>query len=124
MPLLSKEQLQDKTRYKFKAQEVDIPELGGAVKIRTLSVRERNELPELIEIDDQGRVKSIATVEDLAKTFATLVSEPKLSVEEAKEVVGDLPAPAYDRVQQKFAELLGTEDDKKSGDSGVSTPKD
>lgn len=124
MTLLSKEQLKDKTRYQFKAKEVDIPELGGSVKIKTLSVRERNELPELVEIDSEGRVKSIATVEDLAKTFATLVSEPKLTVDEAKEVVGDLPAPAYDRVQQKFAELLGTEDDKKSGDSGVSSSGD
>ena len=116
MALLSKEQLKDKARYQFKSTEVDLPELGGSVKVRTLSVKERNALPELVEIDDQGRVKSIASVDDLAETFATLVSEPKLTVEEAKSFLGDLPATAYDRVQTEFAKLLGTEDDRKSGD--------
>lgn len=111
MARLSKEQLRDKGRYQFRTGEVELPELGGSVEVRTLSVKERDALPDMT--DENG--KPNASVGDLATVFATVVSDPKLTPDEAKQFLGDLPATALDKVNIRFAELLGTEEDKKSG---------
>lgn len=107
MPRLTKEQLADRGRYQFKDKEVEIPELGGSVQVRTLSVADRNDLPELTDKDGN----SIATVEKLAQLFVAVVTDPKLSVEEATAFLGELPSTAFDRVVEAFGELTGTKED-------------
>jgi hypothetical protein len=107
MPRLTKEQLADKSRYQFKDQEVDIPELGGSVLVKTLSVAERDALPDLTDKDG----KPNATVGKLAQLFVGVVCDPKLSLDEAKAFLGDLPATALDRVVEAFGELVGTKED-------------
>lgn len=106
MARLTLDQLRDKSRYEFKTEDVDLPELGGSVAVKTLSVAERDKLPDMT--DENG--KPNASVADLAKTFATIVSEPKLTSEEAEAILGDLPATALDKVIEKFSELLGTKE--------------
>lgn len=107
MPRLTKDQLADRSRYQFRDKEVDIPELGGSVLVKTLSVAERDKLPDLT--DENG--KSIATVEKLAELFVAVVNDPELTLDEAKAFLGDLPATAFDRVVEAFGELVGTKED-------------
>lgn len=106
MPRLSKDQLADRSRYQFRDKEVEIPELGGSVLVKTLSVAERDALPDLS--DAEGN--SIATVEKLAELFVAVVNDPKLALDEAKAFLGDLPATAFDRVVEAFGELVGTKE--------------
>lgn len=108
MPRLTKAQIKDRSRYQFKAEEVEIPELDGSVEVKTLSVKERDELPDLI--DEDG--KASAGLKELAGVFAAVVSDPKVSAKEAEGFLGDLPAPALDRVIEKFGELLSDKDDQ------------
>ena len=117
MARLSKQQLADTSRYQFNSEEVEIPELDGSVLVKTLSVKERNDLPDLV--DEDGKPK--AGVDELAGVFAAVVSEPKVTVKEAKGFLGDLPAPALDRVIETFGELLeGKEDEGKESDASSS----
>lgn len=107
MPRLTKEQLADKGRYQFKDTEVDIPELGGSVLVKTLTVAERNELPDLT--DENGKPDS--SVEKLAQLFAAVVNDPPVSKEEAEGFLGSLPSSAFDRVVEEFSKLTGTKED-------------
>ncbi len=107
MARLSKDDLNDRSRYKFERREVDIPELGGSVEVKTLSVAERDALPDLVDEDGQAN----ASVDNLAEVFATVVSDPDLSADEAKGFLGDLPATALDRVIEQFGELLSIKEE-------------
>lgn len=112
MPRLTKEQLKDRSRYQFKTEDVPLPELGEedgepfTVAVKTLSVAERDALPDLT--DDEGEPDS--SVPKLARLFAAVVSEPKLSVSEAEEFLGELPSTAFDRIVEAFSELVGSKD--------------
>jgi hypothetical protein len=108
MARLNKEQLADRSRYQFKTEEVEIPELGGSVEVKTLSVKERDSLPDLV--DEDGKPQ--ASVENLAKVFSAVVSDPEVTEQEAQGFLGDLPATALDRVIEKFGELLGTSEEE------------
>lgn len=104
MARLTKEQLADKTRYRFRKQEVDLPELDGSVQVKTLSVGEREDLPDLVDADG----KSIAGIGELARVCAAVVVDPRLTSGEWEEFLADLPATVLDRVIEAFGELLGT----------------
>jgi hypothetical protein len=106
MPRLTKDQLADRSRYKFKDEEVDIPELGGSVLVKTLSVAERDALPDLIDADG----KPDSSVSKLAQLFCAVVCDPKLTQDEAEAFLGELPATALDRVVEAFGELVGTKE--------------
>lgn len=107
MGRLNKEQLKDRTRYQFRSEVVEIPELDGDVEVKTLSVKERDALPDLVDADG----KPIATLSSLAGVFAQVVSDPKITRQEAEEFLGDLPSTALDRVIEKFGELLSTKEE-------------
>lgn len=107
MARLSKDELLDTSRYKFSTEEVDLPELGGSVQLKQLSVEERDKLPSLI--DEDGRPN--ASVEGLAEVWAVVVADPKLTVEEAKAFLGKLPGTALDRVIEKFGEMMETSEE-------------
>lgn len=128
MARLTKEQLADRSRYKFNSEEVEIPELGGSVEIKTLTVKERDALPELVRVVEDGEGnKSIvadASLADTAKAFATVVSDPKLTQEEAEAFLGDLPASALDRVIEKFGELLSVKEEDSAATRREFRPQD
>jgi hypothetical protein len=139
---LTKNQLTDKSRYQFRTVEVELPELGGTeddpatVAVKTLTIAARNALPRMSEplLDKNGKVVlndlgnpvmvPNPDVDDLAQTWVSVVSDPQLSLEEAKAFLGDLPATAFDSVMAKFEELLGSKDNPKSdpGTSGAGVP--
>jgi len=110
MAVLTKEQLADPSRYNFAEAEVDLHEIGGSIKLKALSLEERLALPSML--DGDGEYKP--TLAKLAASFAAMVSQPKLTVKEAEGFLGKLPTTAYDRIQAKFAEMLGTEEERRA----------
>jgi hypothetical protein len=104
---LTKEQLADTSRYKLREEELELPEIGGSVLVKSLSVGARRALPPLRDEDGNP------TKEGQAASFATLVVDPEFTPEEAAEFIDALPASAYDKVQIKLAELLGTEEERR-----------
>lgn len=109
MARLSKENLGDRGRFRFKQEEVELPELDGSVVVRSPSVSQRDELSK--ETPDDPKEW---TIKDTAKLFAMIVVEPDVSEDEAAEFLGDWPGPALDRVVEKFAEMTGTKEEKRT----------
>lgn len=108
MARLTKEQLADKTRYKFRKREVDLPELGGSVEVKTLSVGEREDLPDLVDADG----KPNAGLSEFAQVCTAVVADPALTAEEWSGFLAELPATALDRVIEAFGKLLGTNEEE------------
>lgn len=115
MARLTKAELSDRSRYQFRTEEVEIPELGGSVEVKTLSVQERDHFGELIKKGEKAKAgrESIAVA---AKVFALAVSDPALTEEEAEEFLGDLPGTALDRVMEQFGDLLGDSDEEEAAE--------
>jgi len=106
---LSAEELADRTRFKFREEELEIPEIGGSIVLKTLSVREREQLPDpvdLTEVDDLGE-RTRKAIRSAAETFAVIVVEPNVTVEQAEKFLGDWPAEAFDRISEAYAKLVG-----------------
>lgn len=106
MTRLSKENLADRGRFKFNQEELDLPELGGSVVVRSPSVGQRDELARSTP-DDPGDW----TLEHTAKLFCVMVVEPAITEEEAVKFLGDWPATALDAISRKFRDLVGTKED-------------
>lgn len=102
---LTKEALADRSRFQFKHEELELPEIGGYIVLKTLSVAERDSLPDLVDKDGEPDVST----PKLAAIFAAAVAEPKLTAAEAEEFLGAWPAAALDKVIEKFGELAGGE---------------
>jgi hypothetical protein len=103
---LTKEELADTSRYRLYEEELELPELDGTVLVRTLSVGKRRELKPIF-------VDGKPTKEGMAAQLAALVVDPVLTQEEAEAIIDRFPTTAYDKVQNKFAELLGTEEERR-----------
>jgi hypothetical protein len=109
MARLSKEQLGDRGRFRFNQEEVELPELQGkdddvpTVLVRTPSVGQRDALAkQLPDNEDEW------TVEHTALLFATIVVDPDVSEEEAKEFIADWPGTALDKITAKWTEMIGS----------------
>ncbi|RPH37044.1 MAG: hypothetical protein EHM90_00405 [Chloroflexi bacterium] len=105
---LSASQLADRSRFKFRTKVVDLPEIGGKIEIRSLTIAEREQLPTLADmkdIDDKGE-RTEHAVASAAETFSVIVSNPEVSAAQAKEFLGSWPAEAFDRVVEEFGELV------------------
>jgi hypothetical protein len=105
---LTKEALADRSRFQFRSEELELPELDGFVVLKALSVEERDNLPDLT--DDAGNPD--VSIGKLAAIFAAAVDQPKLTAEEAEEFLGSWPASALDRVIEKFGEIAGNETER------------
>jgi len=113
---LTKADLADRTRFRFREQELEIPELDGTITLKSLSVREREMLPDpgvLKEIDDEGQ-RTERALQNAATVFSCIVADPDLSAEEAAEFLGDWPSEAFDRVTAAYSELIGGEEEQKA----------
>jgi hypothetical protein len=111
---LSADDLADRTRYRFREEVLEVPELGGSIVIRSLTVRQREALPsplELMEIDDEGK-RTEAAMDAAGTTFAQIIAEPKLTEEQARSFIGDWPAEAYDRVTEAYRKLVGDDEEE------------
>lgn len=112
MARLSKEDLGARGRYKFKQDEVPLPELSedeedpDTVLVRVPSLKQRDELSSKLP-DDESKWG----VKDAALLASTMVVEPNLTQAEWAAFIGDWPGTAFDRIIQKFSELVGGEED-------------
>lgn len=111
--VLSAEDLANKTRFKFREEELELPQIGGKIVLKSLSVREREELPDpvdLSEVDDRGE-RSQRAINSAAQVFAVIVSEPKVTVEQAEQFLGDWPADAFDAVTEAYGRMVGNKEE-------------
>lgn len=112
---LSKEALADASRFQFVTDKVDLPEIGGFLVLKTLSVKERDGLPDLVDKDGNPDV----SIPKLAAIFATAVSDPDVTQEEAEAFLPGWPATALDKVIEKFGELVGVGEDEAAKAAGA-----
>src|SRR4051794_4712751 len=94
VPVATAEQLAERTRFKFREETLEIPEIGLSVILKSLSVRERESLPDpsdLSEVDDKGE-RTQRAIQSSAEVFAVIVAQPKVPVEQAVEFLPDWPA--------------------------------
>lgn len=105
---LTKEALADRSRFQFRKEELELPELDGFVVLKALSVEERDELPDLTDKDGNPDV----SIPKLAAIFAAAVAEPDVTAKEAEVWLGGWPASALDRVIEKFGEIAGNEEER------------
>jgi len=113
---LTVEDLANRTRFRFREEELEVPEIGGTLVLKSLSVREREMLPdaeELQETDDAGQ-RTQQAIRNAAQVFAVIVAQPKVSPEEAEQFLGDWPAEAFDRVTAAYGELVGNREEEKA----------
>ena len=111
--ILSVDDLADRTRFRFREEVLEVPEIGGKLVLKSLSVREREMLPnpeDLEEKDDKGE-RTKQALHNAAEVFAVIVAEPKVTVEQAEAFLGDWPAEAFDRVTGAYGKLVGTEEE-------------
>jgi hypothetical protein len=100
---LTKEQLQDRTRFNFKESTLRIPELGGKVKIRALSVGQRYSLANRLPNEDNGEKW---TLKHTAMGLELYVSDPTMSLDDWTETIKRWPASALDRLQAEIRSLV------------------
>ena len=74
----------------YREADVDVPEWGGAVKCRTLSMAARYEISERSVIDKGGK-PTVDNVKFAAGTLAHGVVDPKMSFDEAMKVIAEHP---------------------------------
>lgn len=108
--ILTEEEIADTSRYQFAEEELYLPELGGSIVVRPMTVEQRQELPSMR--DEDGNFKP--TLKSMAAGFASIVVNPKLTPEKAEKFVGKLPTTAYDAVQLKLAELIGSTEEARA----------
>lgn len=106
MARLSKAKLADHSKFHFAEEEVDLPEIGGSVLVRSPSVQQREELAKHAP-DSEGDW----SISDTARLFSIVVVDPQVTAEEAEAFLGEWPGAALDRVLAKFAELIGGKED-------------
>lgn len=114
--VLSAEELADKTRFKFREETLDLPGIQGKIVLKSLSVREREELPDpvdLTEVTDRGE-RTKQAIESAAKVFAVIVAEPRVTAEQAAKFLGDWPAEAFDAVTEAYGDMVGNKEEAKA----------
>lgn len=118
MTLLSKEQILGAARKDFK--DVDVPELGGTVRVRGLSAAEFIEYEQAIRDEDfanlRARLVANAAVDENGKPLFTAADVRAL---------GEKPAKPIDRLFRAIITLTGFTDDaveeaEKNSESGQS----
>lgn len=121
MARLSKAQIGDRGRFQFKQEEVPLPELSSGKSLEELESNEEDadtvlvRVPSLKQRDEMSREldddPTKWNVDDAALLASVMVVDPKLSRTEWAEFIGDWPGPAFDRILDKFTELIGTQED-------------
>lgn len=111
--VLSAEQLADRSRFKFRDTTLEIPEIGGSIVIKSLTVRERESLPDISDVmdtDDRGK-RTRKAIKNSAIAFSIIVKEPDVTAEQAEEFLGDWPAEALDRLTVAYRDLVGNKEE-------------
>lgn len=118
---LSKEALTSGTRFKREEQIVDVPELGGKLKLRGVSLKEARQIRAQLP-DDFRSFK----IEHTAFSLSKYVVSPKLTTDEWTEVLSreDFPDKANTRIQQKIGEMMAITDEEETAVADEFRPTD
>jgi hypothetical protein len=102
---LTKEQLADKARFKPEEEPVEIPELGGKVLVRGISIGERTHIRKQLPatLDKWG-------LQHTALMLAGYVAKPELTESEWKEILAPIPATAVDRINRTISKVADITD--------------
>jgi hypothetical protein len=98
---LTKEQLQDRARFTFEERPLEIPELGGKVLLRALSVAERNRLSNQLPDDAKNW-----QLKHTALSLSTYVKSVEMSLDDWTETIKPWPAQALDRINQEITKII------------------
>jgi hypothetical protein len=103
MGRLSKDQVKGAS-FSFIEEEVEVPQLGGSVLLRELSVGKRSALLDGL-VSDDGKV--LKTMELQARTFAAACADPVFTPKEVADFLPEWPATVLDKVFSVINEKLG-----------------
>ncbi len=92
----------------FAEQDVDLPELGGTVRVRALSVGRRARLRKGL-IDGAGNITDLGEFE--IRMFVAGMCEPKVTREQALIWKEQWPGGMWDRVIRGITEVGGADPD-------------
>lgn len=109
---LTKEALQDRARFSFEERTLDLPEFGGKVGLRGLSVGDRESLSKRMP-DSPKAWKRMHT----AMSLAEYVIAPEMTTDEWTETIAPWPASALDRINREISEIINvtTEEENAAG---------
>lgn len=116
MARLSKSALKNSQNFTFKEEEVEVPGVPddngepGTVLVRTPDVGTRDRLAKERPEDPKDW-----ELEDTARLFAAIVVDPKVTQEEAVEILRPWPGEALDAILEKFNELTGSDGKERDG---------
>lgn len=109
LPIATAEDLRNTAKFRFKTETLPIPEVGVSLVLRSLSIRQREDLP---DIDPEADVTTEETIAKLAETFSIIVHQPKVTAEEAQVFLGDWPAEALDRLMVAYVQMQGSKEEE------------
>jgi hypothetical protein len=105
MKRLTKEELQDRARFNFATEELELPEGSGeGVVLRTPSVESAHALERAAAERDDNGVTSPQVAADLLHAYCV---EPALGAEDWQEIVKAWPSPELGRIYEACAKLAG-----------------
>jgi hypothetical protein len=113
MKRLTKEELQDRARFNFAEEELELPEGSGeGVVLRTPSVEGAHALERAAAERKDNGVTSPQVAADLLATYCV---EPNLKAEEWHQIVGPWPSPELGRLYEACAKLAGLTEEESRG---------
>lgn len=112
MKRLTKEDLKARANFKFKEEELPLPELGGkdaGILCRTPSIEHIHKLE---RASQERKDKGISSPGVIAGLLSTYCVDPEMTEEEWLEVVKGWPSPTMDRIYETCAKLAGTTEEE------------
>jgi hypothetical protein len=116
---LTKEQLQDRARFTFEERSLDIPELGGKVQLRALSVGERNSLTNNLPNDPKKW-----ELKHTAMSLAVYVKQPQMPIDDWTETIKPWPAQALDRINREITDIINISSEEEASAGMEFPPED
>ena len=90
--------------FDFREEEVEVPQLGGTILLRELTVKRRSQLLTGL-LDENGNVKDVAEMN--IRMFAASCIEPAIGSREARKFIPKWPATVYDTAMEPLKRLGG-----------------
>jgi hypothetical protein len=113
---LTADALREKARFTFEEDILEIPELGGKLKIRALSVGQRRSLMARYPDDPKNW-----ELKHTAMGLAAYVTQPTMNEKEWVEAITPWPAAALDKLQDKIR-ALGTVSEEEEATAATEFP--
>jgi hypothetical protein len=101
-----------KSKFAFREKEVELPDLGGSILLRSLSVAQAGALFEKLVDPATGKPKEDVGLLDLSVSLLTATCvDPALSADDAKGLVEAMPVVEWGPILEEMRTLAGMGDD-------------